>query len=304
MALWAVLKATFKEFNDDNCPSMAASLSYATVFALPPLLMLLFGILGVFVDPGDLRGRVLSEMQGLLGEQGAQMIGSIINQSNKPGTGVMAVIGVVILIVGATGAFGQLQQSLNTAWGVKPDPAQGGIKSFIGKRLLSFGMILVIGFMLLISFVIAALISALGGLLRSSFGDAGQIIAQIVQTFVGLGVAWLLFGLMFKYMPDAEISWKDVGFGALVTSVLFTIGRFAIGLYLGHSTSPNAFGAAAALAVLLIWIYYAALILLIGAEFTQVWARRHGREIEPEAGAVRVVVKEVKERNASRHQQT
>jgi membrane protein len=146
--------------------------------------------------------------------------------------------------------------------------------------------------------VIAALISAFGDVLRANLGSAGQVVAQVVQIVVGLGITWLLFALMFKYMPDVKISWKDVRLGALVTAVLFTVGRFVIGLYLGHNTSTNAFGAAAALAVLLIWIYYAALILLIGAEFTQAWVQQHGRTIEPEEGAVKVEVREVRQKTA------
>ena len=280
-------KATFRDFNEDRCPQMAAALSYYTVFSLPPLLILLLALFGVFVDPADMRGRIVREMEALLGADGGKLIDVIITQANRPGTGVMAVIGVVALLLGATGAFLQLQQALNTAWEVRPDPKQGGIKAFIQKRLLSFGMILVVAFLLLVSFVVAALVSAFGDLLRAWWGSGAAVIAQLVQVAAGLAVTWLLFALMFKFLPDARISWRDVRFGALVTAVLFTVGRFAIGLYLGRSESANAFGAAAALAVLLVWIYYAANIVLLGAEFTQVWVRQQGRRLQPEPGAVR-----------------
>lgn len=282
-----MLKETVKEFSRDNCPRMAAAIAYATVFALPPLLMLLLYIVGLFVDPNDLRGRIVTEMQSMLGQDGAKMIGNIITQAHMPGGGAMAVVGIIMVIVGATGAFVQLQDALNTAWEVKPDPKQGGVKALIGKRILSFGMILVVAFLLLVSFVIGALVTAFGDVLRNYLGDAGQVIVQVVQIVVGLGITWLLFAMIFKYLPDAKISWRDVGVGAFVTALLFTVGRFAISLYLGHSKSTSAFGAAAALAVLLIWIYYAAMILLLGAEFTEAWARRRGG-IEPEAGAIRV----------------
>ncbi|HEX6559611.1 MAG TPA: YihY/virulence factor BrkB family protein [Longimicrobiales bacterium] len=282
-----MLKETVKEFSEDKCPQMAAAISYATVFALPPLLMLLLYLVGLFVDPQDFRGRIVSETQGMLGADGARLIGNIIEQAHMPGGGAMAVIGVVMVVIGATGAFVQLQDAVNTAWEVKPDPKQGGVKAFIGKRLLSFGMILVIGFLMLVSFVVSALVSALGDMLRGYLGGSGELIAHIVQIVLGLGITWVLFALMFKYLPDAEISWRDVAVGAFVTALLFTVGRFAIGLYLGHNKSTSAFGAAAALAVLLIWVYYAAMILLLGAEFTEAWARRRGG-IRPEAGAVRI----------------
>lgn len=281
-------RETFRGFMEDKCPQMAASLSYATVFALPPLLLLLLYLLGLFVDPQEFRGRIVGEVAKLVGREGAEMVGTIITQANRPGGGMMAIVGAIMLVIGATGAFVQLQDALNTAWEVKPDPKQGGLKAFIGKRVLSFGMILAIGFLLLVSFVIAAVVSALGDAMRSYMGGAGEIVAQVVQIVAGLAITWVLFALLFKVLPDAEISWKDVRVGALVTAVLFGIGRVAIGFYLGKNTSLSAFGAAAALAVLLIWIYYAAMILLLGAEFTEVWARKHGREIEPEEGAVKI----------------
>jgi membrane protein len=284
-----LLKSTFKDFSADKCPTYAAALSYATVFALPPLLMLVFAIVGMFVDPADFRGRVVTEIQKLVGAQGAQMIGQIIQGAHAPGKGVMAILGIIMLVVGATGAFVALQDALNTAWGVKPDPKQGGVKAFIKKRIFSFGMIFVIGFMLLISFVMAAVIAAAGDMLRGSMGGAGELIAQAVQIVFGLLVTWALFAAIFKVLPDAKISWRDVRVGALVTAILFTLGRVGIVFYIAHSKTASTFGAASALAVLLIWIYYAALILLMGAEFTQIWATQHGRDIEPEEGAVRIL---------------
>lgn len=283
-----LLKATLSDFSNDRCPQMAAALSYYTVFSLPPLLILILALVGVFVDPQDLHGRIVAEMQSLVGTEGARLISGIITDANRPGKGIMAVAGGVALLLGATGAFAQLQEALNAAWQVKPDPEQGGIKSFLGKRVLSFGMILVIAFLLLVSFVISALVSAFGSAVAGALGDAGELIAQAAQIVVGFGVAWLLFAAIFKFLPDALISWRDVRLGALVTALLFTIGRFAIGVYLGRSEATDAFGATAALAILFVWIYYAAIIVLVGAEFTQVWARRHHREIKPEPGAIRI----------------
>ncbi|MGQ0560757.1 MAG: YihY/virulence factor BrkB family protein [Gemmatimonadota bacterium] len=282
-----LIKTTFKHFMNDNCPRIAAALSYFTVFALPPLLILLLTAVGFFIDPAEFRGRIVSQVQGLVGAEGARMIGTIITAANQPGTGIMAIGGIILLMIGATGAFLQLQDALNTTWRVTPDPRQGGVKAFLGKRLFSLGMILLIGFLLLISFVVAALVSASGDVLRSWLGPAGELIAQVVQIALGLLVTWALFAAIFKILPDAEISWSDVGAGAFVTALLFTVGRVAIGFYLGRTTTASAFGAAAALAVLLIWIYYAAMILLLGAEFTRVWANRKGEGIRPEPGAIR-----------------
>ncbi len=282
-----LIKDTFRDFSEDKCARMAAALSYYTVFSLPPLLLIVLAIMGFFVDPADAQGRFMDQLTGLVGPQGGEAMRGMVEQSNHPKGGIMAVVGIVTLLLGATGAFAQLQDALNTAWEVKPDPNAGGIKNFLFKRLLSFSMILVIAFMLLVSFVISALIAAFGEILNHYLGSAGQTIVQVVQIVIGLGVTWLLFAVMFKVLPDAKIGWKDVWVGALVTAVLFTIGRFLIGLYLGNSQSANAFGAAAALAIIFVWIYYAANILFLGAEFTQVWVKRHGRVIAPESGAVK-----------------
>jgi membrane protein len=281
-----IAKDTFKDFSDDKCMQMAAALSYYTVFSLPPLLLLILAIVGFFVDPADAQGRFMDQLTGLVGPQGGEAMRSMVEQSNHPKGGIMAVVGVITLILGATGAFTQLQEALNTAWEVKPDPNQGGVKRM--QRFMSFGMILVIAFMLLVSFVIAAMVSAFGELLNNYLGGAGELIGHVVQIIIGLAVTWLLFAMMFKVLPDAKIGWRDVWVGAFVTAVLFTIGRVLIGLYLGKSESANAFGAAAALAIIFVWIYYAAIILFLGAEFTQVWVKRHGRRIEPEKGAVKI----------------
>lgn len=283
-----IIKDTFQDFSDDNCARMAAALSYYTVFSLPALLLLILAIIGFFFDPGDAQGRFMDQVVGLVGPQGGEAMRTMVEQANHPKGGVMAIAGIITLVLGATGAFAQLQDALNTAWEVRPDPVAGGVKKFLGKRFLSFGMILVIAFMLLVSFVASAAVAAFGDLLNNYLGGAGEIIGQAVQIVLGLLVTWGLFALMFKVLPDATIKWSDVAVGAFVTAVLFTVGRFLIGLYLGKSDSANAFGAAAALAIVFIWIYYAANILFLGAEFTQVWVKRQGRTIEAEEGAIKV----------------
>jgi membrane protein len=201
-------------------------------------------------------------------------------------SGLGAITSIVGLLLGATGFFLNLQGALNRVWEVKPDPEQGGFKSFIGKRVLSFGMLLGIGLLLAVSLALTAAISALGGVIGPSIPKPAMLVITFVVDFVVLSS---LFAALFKYLPDAEVGWRDVGVGGVTTGLLFVAGKFAIGLYLGRSNPGDAFGAASALAVLLVWTYYAGMIVLFGAEFTQQWAMRRGGGIRPEPGAVHVI---------------
>lgn len=284
-----LLKQTFRDFSDDECPTMAAALSYYTVFALPPLLLLIVMIVGVVMGPQQVQEALQGQLGGMLGEAGGDEIRTILEkaqETKKPDSGrpLAAVLSVLALVFGATGAFGQLQAALNKAWEVAPDPEQGGIKSFLFKRVFSFGMILGVAFLLMVSLALSAAITAFGHMLHIS-----EPLLHVFNFAVSLLIFTLLFAAMFKILPDAVIAWGDVWVGALFTTILFVLGKFAIGLYLGSSNPGEAFGAAGSLAVLLIWIYYASMILLLGAEFTQTWAERRGGGIRPEEGAVRVV---------------
>jgi membrane protein len=286
-----LIKTTFKEFSDDDAPRMAAALSYFTVFSLPPLLILIIMIAGLLFDPQQIEGQLMQQIGSALGPEGAEQIRTMIRNADRPGSGgtLMTVLSIAALIVGATGAFGQLQAALNKAWEVRKDPEKGGILSIVMKRALSFGMILVIVFLLLISLVLSTLLTA-----------AGSALADALPAAIGSGALWafdlglsllvitLLFMTMFKVLPDAKIAWSDVWHGALVTAVLFVAGKFLLGLYIGRSDPGSAFGAAGSLAIILVWIYYSAMIFLLGAEFTQVYANRRGSGIQPDAGAVRV----------------
>jgi len=284
-----LIKATFKDFFDDNAPRLAAALSYYTIFALPPLLVLILMIAGAVVDPADLQGRIQTQMQSMLGPDAAAQVTTIIENASRPGTGgvLATVLSIAALLFGATGAFAQLQAALNTAWEVKPDPEQGGLKGFIMKRVTSFGMILGVVFLLLVSLVVSAAITAFGDMIGGMLGGLSGVLLQVIQVALSLGIITLLFATIFKVLPDAKIAWKDVWVGAAVTALLFVVGKFLIGFYISRSEPGSAYGAAASLAVILVWVYYAALILLLGAEFTQQWARRKGGGIEPEDGAVR-----------------
>jgi membrane protein len=200
------------------------------------------------------------------------------------------ILSIAALLFGATGAFGQLQSAINRAWEVMPDPDKGGLKAVLLKRVFSFGMILSIAFLLLVSLVLSALLSAFGTALNQYLpsGLSGPLV-QVINQLISLLVITLLFAAIFKVLPDARVAWRDVWVGAAFTAVLFVIGKYLIGLYLGHSNPGEAFGAAGSLAVMFIWVYYSSMILLFGAEFTQVWAKRHGSGIAPDRGAVRVL---------------
>jgi membrane protein len=290
--VFPIIKQSVQDFIDDDAPTMAAALSYYTVFSLPPLLILLLMLLGAVLDPQDIQGTVEGQIQGLMGPQGAEQVRTIIANADRPGSGnvITTIFGIIALVLGATGVFGQLQAALNRAWEVGPDPNTGGIKSFIGKRIFSLGMVLALAFVLLASLVLSSVLTAFGDQLGRFLPEGmGETFLHVVNFAVSFGVITLLFAAMFKVLPDATIAWRDVWVGAAATALLFTVGKFALGLYLGRSNPGEAFGAAGALALMLVWIYYTSMILFLGAEFTQVWANRRGQGITPEKGAVRVV---------------
>jgi membrane protein len=287
-----LLKDTFKGFSEDDCPTMAAALSYYTVFSLPPLLVLLLTLLGAVMDPQDIQGNLEAQMRGAMGPSGAEQVQTILANADRPGAGglIPTVLSVIALLLGATGVFGQLQAALNKAWGVAPDPDKGGIKNMILKRVFGIGMVFGLAFILLVSLVVSAVLSAFGDELgRFLPSGLSAPVLEAINFAGSLAVIALLFGAIFKVLPDAEISWRDVGVGAVATALLFVAGKFALGLYLGRSNPGEAFGAAGALALMLVWIYYSSMIVLLGAEFTQAWAERRGSGIVPEKGAVRVV---------------
>lgn len=291
-----IIKQTFSQFSRDECPQMAASLAYYTIFSLPPLLVIIILLLGLFLDPQQVEGWIQSEAGSMVGADAASQIQTMIQGAQEKvqgGFSLGLILSIAGLLFGATGALTQLQTALNRAWSVKPDPEKGGIMVIVMKRVLSFGLILTIAFLLLVSLVLSAVISVianqLGGMLPGGISTAA---VWIINTAVSLAVITLLFATIFKFLPDAEVSWKDVGIGAFFTAVLFEIGKFLISLYIGQSNPGEAFGAAAALAILLVWVYYSAMILLLGAEFTEVWAQREGSGIRPEKGAVRVIREE------------
>lgn len=283
-----IARATAKEFSRDQCTLRAAALSYYTVFALPPLLILLIMMAGLIWTPDAVQRAIESQFAGLIGVDGARTVREMVSSAHDTTHGAVATtLGVAGLLIGATGAFLSLQDALNAVWEVKPDPRQGGIKRFVTKRLLSAGMLLGVAFLLVVSLAVTAAISALG----NAVGSVGAVM-QVLNLVLSVTILSILFAAMFKYLPDAVVAWRSVWLGGAVTAVLLEVGKSIIGLYLGHSHPGNAFGGASALAVILVWIYYSGTLVLFGAEFTQAVAASLGHSIEPKAGAIRVVREE------------
>ena len=285
-----ILKQSFKDFMKDDCMTSAAALSYYTVFSLPAILMLIMLLVSSIMDPSDVRGGLEAQLQSLMGQGAGDQVRTMLQETERPGGGLIpTIVGLVALAFGATGALGQLQAALNRAWNVEPDPNQGGIKSFLTKRLFSLGMLLSIAFLLLVSLVISTMLAGVGDRL-SGFLPSGlsEPVLHALNLGVSLVVISLLFAAMFKVLPDAKVAWRTVWAGGIATAVLFVLGKFLIGLYIGQSNPGEAYGAAGSLIVMLLWIYYSALIVLFGAEFTETWAEKRGEGVEPEPGAVRV----------------
>jgi membrane protein len=277
-----IIKATVGNFVKDEAHRMAAALSYFTVISLPSLLILVILLGGVVWDGHEIQGRLVDETRGILGPETAEQIRTIIVNADRPGSGgpLATVLSVALLLFGATGAFAQLQTALNKAWGVEKTSDRSALGTLLMKRVLSFGMILVVVLLLLASLALTTLLSA-----------AGQRMGELLPETLGSAAVWgmdlglsvlvvtLLFMAMYRILPDAEIAWKDVWRGALVTAGLFVVGKALLGFYMGRSEPGSAFGAAGSLAVILIWIYYSANIFFLGAEFTQAYAERQGRGI-------------------------
>lgn len=280
-----LLKATFNDWNEDKAPRLAAALAYYTIFSLAPLLVIIIAVASLIYSTSTVETAVLNQVGSLVGSAGEEMISSAIESANQPQASILAtIIGIATLILGATGVFVQLQDGLNTVWEVAPKPDRG-ILSTLRDRLVSFSMVLVVGFLLLVSLAVSAGLQIVNEYLSSSL-PGGDVLWQVINIVISLLVITLLFATIFKFLPDVEITWGDVWIGAFVTAVLFTIGKFLIGLYLGRGSVGSTYGAAGSLATLLVWIYYSGLIFYFGAEFTQVYARRYGSRIVPSDNAV------------------
>lgn len=275
-----MLLAAAKGWSKDNVPRLGASLAYYTLFAIGPILIIAMAIAGAIFGPEAVRGEIVGQIDGLVGTEGARAVQDLLESANRDKSGTFAVIvGTITLLLAATGAFLELQHALNVIFRVKTDPKKSGIKHLLTVRLRSFGMVVSIGFILLVSLAISAALAAMSGRLSQLGAPA---LWQIVNIVVGLGVITLLFALIYRFLPDVRLEWREVWTGAFVTAVLFTVGKHLIGLYLGRSSVASSYGAAGSVVVLLLWVYYTAQIVLFGAELTRVYAEHYtGSEPPP-----------------------
>ena len=283
--LLTIFKRTYQDWKEDRASRLAASLAYYTIFSIAPLLVIAIAVAGFIWERESVEAQVMSQIQGLVGVEGANFVGDLIESANGRGEGIIAtVVGIITLLFGALGVFNELHNSLNIIWEVKEEKADSflqAVKKAVFDRLLSFTMVLGIGFLLLVSLVVSAGLSATQELLGNAF-PIPEFILQLINLIISIVVITVLFAMIYKYLPDAEIPWRHVWLGAFVTAILFSLGKLLIGLYLGNSAVASSFGAAGSLVLLLVWIYYSAQILFFGAEFTQVYANMYGPQILPE----------------------
>jgi len=288
-----ILVATFKAFSDDKGMKLSASLAYYTIFSLGPLLLLLMSVASVFYGEKAIEGEVFGELKGLLGASAAAQIQEILKNIEFSGkTNFALVISIVTLLVGATTVFIEIQDSLNMIWKLKAKPKKGWL-AFLKNRLLSSSLIISLGFLLIVSLVVNGAVQALMDILSRYLSSLTEVLLLVINLFITFVVITVLFGIIFKFLPDAKIKWKHVRTGAIFTAILFMIGRYVIGIYIEQSATESTYGAAGSVIVLLLWIYYSAVILYIGAEFTQVYTEAFGGTIEPAEYAVHVEQKEI-----------
>jgi membrane protein len=286
-SIWNLLKQTVAEWQADKVSLWAAALAYYTAFSLAPLLVIAIAIAGAIFGEEAARGQIVGQIQGLVGQQGAEAIQTMLQNAQRPGSGgtIATLIGIAALLLGASGVFGQLQDALNNIWRVEPKPGRG-VRFFIQNRVLSFAMVLVIGFLLLVSLLLSAVLAAITSFFKYLLPNFA-IVGHILNFAISFGVITLLFALIYKVLPDVKIPWRYLWIGAIFTALLFNIGKFLIGMYLGSGSVSSTYSAAASLGIILLWVYYSAQILLFGAEFTKVYSRRHGsQQIQPIKDAV------------------
>ncbi|PYL05692.1 MAG: ribonuclease BN [Verrucomicrobia bacterium] len=289
-----LLKRTAEEWLDDKAPQLGAALAYYTVLSLAPLVLILLAIIGVVFrhDPAGAWTKFTEQMSYFLDKSAIQVVQDIARTAAAPGKSTLAtIIGIALALFGASGVFGQLQDALNTIWGVKAKPTRG-IWGFLRARFLSFAMVAGVCFLLLVSLVIEALLKAFSHYIQAAF-PGGLIVAVSIYFVFDFAVVVAVFGMIFKILPDVQTRWRDIWVGAIMTAFFFVIGKWLLGLYLGSGTAASAYGAASSLVTLLLWVYYSSQILLFGAEFTQVYASEYGAPLEPDTYAVRVERKEI-----------
>jgi membrane protein len=283
----SLLRDAFKEWGEDKASRLGAALSYYTVFSIGPLLVLVIAIVGFVLGQQAAKGQIVETIRGVVGEDGARLIEQLIKSASEPAAGTIAtVIGIITLLLGAAAIFGHLKDSLNAIWGVKVEKGEGlaGVLNTIKRNVLTFGMVGATAFLLLVSLVVNAALAALGKLLESRL-PGGPLVWQVLNFALMLATITLLFAVVYRLLPDAHIAWSNVWVGSFVTALLFVLGQLVLGFYFGISNPGSAFGAAGALILILVWIYYSAQIFFFGAEITQIYAMKYGTAIRPGAHA-------------------
>jgi membrane protein len=277
----ALVRRTLSAWWDDDVPRLGASLAYYTLFALAPILLVAIAVAGLAFGAESVRGAVVGQLEQLVGPDGAKAIQALLQGASQRQAGIVAtIVGSVTFVLAATGAFLELQAALNTIWRVKPNPSVN-IRAFFLDRLRSFGLVVAIGFLLLVSLAVSAGLAAFGAWL-DRWAPGAPLVLNALNVLLSLAVTTALFAMLLRFVPDVELRWRDVGTGALVTAILFTCGQQAIGLYLGHSGTASSYGAAGSVIVLLLWVYYSSQIVLLGAEFTRAYADHHGTLPKPQ----------------------
>ncbi|MEJ7601299.1 MAG: YihY/virulence factor BrkB family protein [Kofleriaceae bacterium] len=283
--LLSLVKETVSDWMDDKAMRLAAALAFYTLLSLAPLLIVAVSVAGLAFGEEAARGELTTQLQAMVGTEGAEAVSNILANAKSTSSGVIGtIVGTVVLLFGASGVFGELQSALDEIWEVKPKPGRG-VKGFLRDRFFSLTMVLGVGFLLLVSLVLSTALAVVGSFFSSTL-PGGALVWQVVNFVISIGVFTLLFALIFKVIPDVKIAWGDVWIGALVTAVLFTLGKLGLGIYLGRASVTSPFGAAGSVVLLVIWTYYSAQILFLGAEFTQVYARHRGSRITPASNAV------------------
>lgn len=295
--VYTYLKQVYSEFIEDNILKYSASLAYYTVFSIAPLLIIIISIFGALFGKDAIQGDIYKQIKGLVGSDAAVQIQDTIKNIHLTGNNIFAtIIGILVLLIGATGIFGEVQDSLNKIWGLRVKTRKTWWKLII-NRLLSFSLIISIGFVMMVSLLLNAMVSAFGKFLARYFSDFSLVLVEIADNVLSFIITTFLFSLMFKMLPDAKIKWKDVLIGGLITSVFFTLGKLAIGYYLGSSNITNVYGAAGSVMIIMVWVYYSSIILYLGAEFTKVYAKLYGGKIFPNEYAIWIKTEETQVAN-------
>lgn len=280
-----LVKKSFQEWSQDKASRLAAAMAYYTIFSIAPLLIISIAIAGWFFDKSVAQDQLIAQFGALIGQQGAEILQTMLESTSKPANNLVAsIIGIVTLMFGASGVFNAMQDALNTIWEVTPKPNRG-LWGIVKDRTLSFSMVLVIGFLLLVMLVVSTLLSAITNYFSGDIETTATVM-QVINFLISFTITTVMFAMIFKIVPDVEIAWRNVWAGAIVTSILFSVGRFAIGTYLGNSSVTSVYGAAGSLVIILVWVYYSAQILFLGAEFTQVYTEMFSSRPAPTPNAI------------------